>query len=53
MGAVSANPQAASSAVCVGGGVRHWQSCVSILQHKDPAMSSALGLEEMDCIVDP
>lgn len=38
--------------VCVGG-VRHWQSCVSILQHKDPAMSSALGLEEMDCIVDP
>lgn len=39
--------------LCVCGGVRHWQSCVSILQHKDPAMSSALGLEEMDCIVDP
>ena len=33
--------------------VRPWQSCVSILQHKDPAMSSVLGLEEIDCTADP
>lgn len=40
-GAASAIPQAACSAVW-GGGVRPWQGLVSLLQPKDPPMSSAL-----------
>lgn len=47
--------------LCVWGGVRPWQSCISLLQPKDPAMSSALGLsrrrsggvEEMGLTEDP